>query len=413
MTNSYKSVLIGFLLLMLLASPLILSYNNKFSSNIRIYSQENKLIIYTYDYFFGLTNETLSGDVYEKLFERFEEKYGVNIEIRFFDGARNILLTAIQEYRTGVRTADLLIGLDNIVVQEAKKAGILEKIDQNQLENLSKLRSDLIRNFDPDLYGVPYDFGPIAFIYDSERIQLKSLKFEDFYNKTLASLLVTEDPTQSTTGISFLLWQIGIYDKLLQKDWREWWARVKDYIVVAKSWGAAYFDYFLNEEAGKPIVVSYLTSPVYHYLYENTTRYKPMLVNYDGNWYAWFQIQGVGIVKNSPMKDIAMKFIDWLLSDEIQEMIIYNDIMLPGNEYVLSHIPSDLMNVMAFNISTIHPVNDLIPVSEIYSNIHGWLREWKETMSPSLEFIWIAILSIVAIVAIIGVIRFKFKGTRR
>jgi len=413
MRTPYKPIAIGLLLFILILSPLALNYNGKSYLSSSLHAQENKLIIYTYDYFFGLTNETLSGEVYNKLFERFEQKYDVDIEIRFFDGARNILLTAIQEYRTGSRTADLLIGLDNIVVQEAKRAGILEKINANQLENLSKLRSDLIKNFDPDLYGVPYDFGPIAFIYDSERIKLSSLRFEDFYNESLASLLVTEDPTQSTTGISFLLWQMGIYDKLLEKDWKDWWIKVKDHIVVAKSWGAAYYDYFLNEEAGRPIVVSYLTSPVYHYLFENTTRYKPMLVKYDGDWYAWFQIQGIGIVKNSPMKDIAIKFIDWLLSDEIQEMIIYNDIMLPGNEYILNNISSDLMDVMVFNISTIHPVNDLIPVSEIYNNIHEWLREWKETMSPNLEFIWMAILSIIAIVAIIGIIRFKFKGTKK
>lgn len=387
-----------------------LSYNNLVN---RVNGADNKLIIYTYDYFFGLTNETLSGEVYQKLFAEFEQRYGVDIEIKFFDGARNILLTAIQEYRTGTRTADLLIGLDNIVVQEAKKAGILEKINSSELENLSKLRSDLIQNFDPDLYGIPYDFGPIAFIYDSERVNLSDLRFEDFYNETLASYLVTEDPTQSTTGLAFLLWQIGIYDKLLNKDWKEWWVKVKDKIVIAKSWGSAYYDYFLNEAAGRPIVVSYLTSPVYHYLYENTTRYKPMLVKYNGDWYAWFQIQGVGIVKDSPMKDIALKFIDWLLSDEIQSMVIYNDIMLPGNEGALENISSDLMNVMVFNISQIKPVNNLIPVSEIYEKVHEWLREWKEAVSPSFYFFWIAIITLIIIVALIGVIGYRFRKVRR
>ncbi len=413
MRSLFKGIIASLLLLILISSPMIFTHQSRVHARIRPQGQENKLIIYTYDYFFGLTNETLSGEVYDKLFGEFERRYGVDIDIRFFDGARNILLTAIQEYRTGTRTADLLIGLDNIVVQEAKKAGILEKINTAELENLSRLRSDLINNFDPDLYGVPYDFGPIAFIYDSKRINISELKFEDFYNENLSSLLVTEDPTQSTTGLSFLLWQIGIYDKLLKKDWREWWSKVKDKIVIAKSWGSAYYDYFLNEEAGRPIVVSYLTSPVYHYLYENTTRYKPMLVKYNGYWYAWFQIQGVGIVKNSPMKDIALKFIDWLLSDEIQSMVIYNDIMLPGNKNALENISSDLLDVMEFNISKIKSVNDMIPVSEIYENVHEWLREWKETMSPSLEFIWIAIFSIIAIVAVIGVITYKFKGVKK
>jgi len=372
---------------------------------------ENKLIIYTYDYFFGLTNETLSGEVYEQLFGAFETKYGVDIEIRFFDGARNILLTALQEWRTGTRTADLLIGLDNIVVQEAKKAGILEKIDPSELENITKIRDDLISNFDPEYYGITYDFGPIAFIYDSDRINITDLKFEDFYDKDLSSKLVVEDPTQSTTGIAFLLWQIGIYEKLLNKSWKEWWFNVRDNIVVAKSWGDAYFNYFLNEEAGRPIVVSYLTSPVYHYLYDNTTRYKPMLTKYQDKWYTWFQIQGIGIVKNSPMKNIALKFIDWMLSDEIQEMIISNDIMLPANENALNNISADLLEVMGFDISEIEPVNNLISVDEIYENIGNWLNNWKEIMGPGIEFMWLVVIStaIIIIVAVIVLVKVELR----
>lgn len=408
-----KKIIISITLLLIFSLTLMPLFkdrdrNSHNAVQMRMLEEENKLIIYTYDYFFGLTNETLEGGIYDLIFKRFEELYGVQIEIRFFDGARNILLAALQERRMGVRTADLLIGLDNIVVQEAKKAGILEKISAEDLENLSKIRSDLIENFDPDLYAVPYDFGPIAFIYDSERINLTELTFEDFYNETMASYLVTEDPTQSTTGVAFLLWEIGIYEKLLNKDWKEWWYKVKNKIIIAKSWGDAYFNYFLNEEAGRPIVVSYLTSPVYHYLYENTTRYQPMLVRYNNKWYAWFQIQGIGIVKDSPMKDVALKFIDWILSNEVQSLVIENDIMLPASEEILNNLPEDILNVMKFNISRIKPVNNLIPVSEIYENIDGWLREWKEIISPGFEWIWIAIVSIIVIAVIAGFIVIKY-----
>jgi len=408
-----KKIIISITLLLIFSLALMPLFkdgdrNSHSAVQMRVLGEENKLIIYTYDYFFGLTNETLEGGIYDLIFKRFEELYGVQIEIRFFDGARNILLAALQEQRMGVRTADLLIGLDNIVVQEAKKAGILEKISTEDLENLSKIRSDLIENFDPDLYAVPYDFGPIAFIYDSERINLTELTFEDFYNETMASYLVTEDPTQSTTGVAFLLWEIGIYEKLLNKDWKEWWYKVKDKIIIAKSWGDAYFNYFLNEEAGRPIVVSYLTSPVYHYLYENTTRYQPMLVRYNNKWYAWFQIQGIGIVKDSPMKDVALKFIDWILSNEVQSLVIENDIMLPASEEILNNLPEDILNVMKFNISRIKPVNNLIPVSEIYENIDGWLREWKEIISPGFEWIWIAIVSIIVIAVIAGFVVIKY-----
>ena len=370
---------------------------------------ENKLIIYTYNYFFGLTEKDIGNEIYQKIFGEFEERYNVTIEVRFFDGARNIYLTALQEFEAEQRTADLLIGIDNVLVQEAKKKGLLEKLDTSKLENLSNIRDDLIQYLDPELYAVPYDYGPIAFIYDSERINITELKFEDFYDPEMANKLVTEDPTTSTTGVAFLMWQIGIYEKLLKKDWKEWWSKVKGKIDVQPSWGAAYFDVFMNEEAGRPIVVSYLTSPVYHYLYENTTRFKPMLVKYDGSWYAWYQIQAIGIVKNSPMKDLAYKFIDWLLSDEIQSIVYKCDIMLPAHKEGINKIPEDVLATMVFNLTEIKAVNSLLSVNEIAQNIDKWLEDWKNLMTaPSAFSAMYLIITVVVIVAILVAIYVKF-----
>ena len=339
---------------------------------------KEKLVIYTYDYFFGLTGEELeTQEIYQLIFGRFEEKYGVDIEVKFFDGARNILLAAVTEKKAGARTADLLIGLDNIVIQEAKREGILEKINVSLLENFSKIRSDLVEAFDPEYYGIPYDFGPIAFVYDSKRISIENLTFEDFVEKDWDSLLVVESPVTSTTGISFLLWQITLSEKVLKKDWKTWWQTVKDDIIVTESWGDAYFAYFLDESKNRPIVVSYLTSPVYHWYYDNTSRYKAMLTYYNDTWYAWAQIQGIAIVKDSPMKDIAYKFIDWLLSDEVQSLVALNDIMLPANVHALNNLPEGVINAMGYNLDDIVLLNSFVTTNEIYNNIETWLDEWE------------------------------------
>ena len=406
-----QNVGIGIIILSLILLPIPM-YSISYIGTYNQVNADNKLVIYTYEYFFGLTNETLSGGVYDKIFTSFENRYGVDIDIRFFSGARNIFLTALQEYKAEVRTADLLIGIDNIVVQEAKKAGILVKINETDLQNLSRIDSDLIDNFDPDLYAVPYDFSPIAFIYDTQRINLTELKFEDFYNQTLASYLVVEDPTLSTTGVSFLLWQIGVYEKILEKDWKEWWSKIKDNIIVTKSWGEAYYSYFLNEQEGRPIVVSYLTSPVYHGLYENTTRYRPMLVKYNDRWYSWFQIQGIGIVKGSPMVDMALKFIDWLLSDEVQSLVAENDIMLPASTDILNSLPENIKQYLVYNISEIEPVNNLVSVQEVYDNIDTWLSEWQEVMTAGPSMLPLYMISLVATVAIIGVLYMFYRRKR-
>ena len=344
-------------------------------------AQEKRLIIYTYDYFFGLTGDSVNSSIYKIIFDSFAERYGVKIEVRFFDGAKNILLTTVTEKKAGARTADILIGLDNVAIQEAKKQGILEKLDSNRLGNLSLIDQNLVIWYDPELYGVPYDFGPIAFTYDSKRINITQLTFDDFINKGMDQLLIVESPMTSTTGEAFLLWEIAFYGKVLDKNWKDWWQQVKDNIIITQSWGDAYFGYFLDESKNRPIVVSYLTSPVYHWLYEGTLRYKSALITYNNKTYAWSQIQGISIVKGSPMKDIAYKFIDWLLSNEIQVLVAENDIMLPANTYAINHLSSNVTYALGYNLSQIEYLNAYLTPSDIYKNIDNWINDWDSIIS--------------------------------
>jgi len=343
--------------------------------------EENVLVIYTYEYFFGLTGDNINSSIYQKIFGEFEAKYNVKIEVKFFSGAKNILLKAVAEKKAGARTADLLVGLDNIVIHEAKRQGILEKLDPSKLNNIDQIDPNLINWFDPELYGIPYDFGPIAITYDTKRINITSWTFEDFINKNLDKLLVVESPLTSTTGVSFLLWEIAYYDKILKKDWKSWWENVKDDIIITESWGDAYFGYFLDKTKNRPLVVSYLTSPVYHWLYESTTRYKSALMKYNGKLYAWSQIQGIGIVRDSPMRDIAYKFIDWLLSKEIQDLVAANDIMLPANTLALKDLPEDVKFALGYNLSDIEYLNKYISPTEIFNRISEWLDEWNNIIT--------------------------------
>ena len=69
---------------------------------------------------------------------------------------------------------------------------------------------------------------------------------------------------------------------------------------------------FTSGEA--PIVLSYATSPAYHVEYEDITRYKAFIPEEGG----YLQIEGAGIVKNCPHKELAEKFMNWMLTEEFQ-----------------------------------------------------------------------------------------------
>ena len=332
------------------------------------------LTIYTYDSLLKWGKEPEK--VWSLVFDGFGEKCDCKVIVRTFPGAREMLLALIEEARTlGKPQADVVIGIDNIMVFEAKKEGILEPYIPS---NANELDERLIKSLDEEYTVVPYDFGVIAFVYDTKFVVPRNFSFLDFYDPELAGTLVVEDPTLSSTGLNFLIWQILFYEKVLGRDWREWWRNVREHIKVVPSWGDAY-DIFLNEAAGRHIVASYGTDPAYSLYFYNTTRFRASVAHkglkHEG--YAWLQIEGIGIVRDTPNRDLAEKFVDWFLSKEVQEHIPLNQWMYPANKLV--DLP-EVYNV-AIDPYKVRLLNTMVTSDYIVSNLNRWLKEWKEIVA--------------------------------
>ncbi len=330
---------------------------------------ENKIVIYTYESL--LKWGTDPNATLQAVYGGFEEKYGCKVEIREFDDARTALLALMQEKDSP--KADVIIGIDNILIHEAINADVLEPFIP---PNVNDIPEWLINSLDPTHYVIPYDYGLIAFVYDSKRFsqeKMAGLTFEDLLNPEIASKLVLEDPTISSTGINFLLWQIAAY-KMQGKDWTTWWASIKESALIAGSWGDAY-DIFLDEAQKRPIVVSYGTDPAYSYHFYQETRYKAALVEYGGKEWAWLQIEGIGLVKGAPHKGLAKKFIEYFLSPEVQKYIPLNNWMYPANSK--TDLP-DVYKKYAINPLKVNLMNEILTQQEIKENLKSWLNAWRE-----------------------------------
>ena len=155
------------------------------------------LVIYTYESLLRWGKDPEA--VWDRVFYEFGRRHGCNVTVVTFSDAGTMLRALIEE-REEPR-ADVVIGIDNILVFQAKKWGVLEPYTPS---NIGDLRPELVEALDPEHYVVPYDYGLIAFVYDSERVDaavMEALSFESFYNPPLASLLVVEDPTTSLSLI--------------------------------------------------------------------------------------------------------------------------------------------------------------------------------------------------------------------
>ncbi|NPD88296.1 MAG: thiamine ABC transporter substrate-binding protein [Asgard group archaeon] len=358
------------------------------TSMVSVNAQSYELVIYTY--------ESLLADPGYDFVEGFSNYSGVpveNIRLVLLDDANTVVTQAVLEKDNP--NADILIGIDNVLIHTAKSEGILKPYSPTILENIS---SDLITNLDPEKYVVPYDYGIIALWYDRSRIndssnpELTSLTLQDILDFNLDELLIVEDPTLSSPGLGFLLWTIAVYgdpeinfDGLLAEDWRDWWKEASDDIRIASSWGAA-FDLYATEEENRPIMVSYGTSPAYdvcHPLwgvgFGNSPPSKATVSHEEEMKNAWLQIEGIGLVKNAPHENIAKQFIDWFLSTDLQDNIATNNWMYPAN---INADISTCFSEIAINPNDVDILNDLLQPSMIEENLEDWKSDWEAEIAP-------------------------------
>lgn len=272
-----------------------------------------EVVVYTYDSFIS---EWGPGPA---LIEAFEKQSGYTlIFISVGDGGQ-VLSHAVLEKDNP--QADVLVGLDNQLVEEARKRGILTAYKPL---NADLLIPEHLRLAD-DWLLTPYDWSNFALIYDTQSSVREPLSLEDLTKEEYAKKIILMDPRTSTPGLGFVSWTVSVFGDT----YLDYWNRLKPNILtMAPGWDTGY-GLFTSGEA--PLVISYTTSPAYHVEYEDTRRYKALIFD-EGHA---FQIEGAGIVKNAVNEKGAKAFIDFLISKEAQDLIPLLQWMYPVNSEVV------------------------------------------------------------------------------
>lgn len=337
-----------------------------------------KFVVYTYSSFMDWGDEGAEA-VLERAFAPFEEKYGIEIDFVILQADANFIVSRLNAEAANP-IADVVIGIDNILILQEAARNVLEPYES---PNLAWINETLVNALDPEHYLTPFDFGLVTLIYSMNTInstthpQLDHLTFADLATSELASALVTENPHLSSPGLAFLLSQIAIYDKILEEDWTNWWEAVEGNIDIEEGWTEAWSAW--SSDPTKHLLVSYGTDPAYSAHYLGTapdTAIAPFY--YQGNHWAWMQVEGVGLVKNGPNPDLGKAFIDYCLNATVQSEISLNQWMFP--------VRTDLTLPDVFDYA-IHPnevrlLNTLLNSTEIATNLQAWLDEFDTVMTP-------------------------------
>ncbi|MCG6440877.1 thiamine ABC transporter substrate binding subunit [Vibrio parahaemolyticus] len=311
------------------------------------FAAENTLTIYTYDSF------AADWGPGPKIEQAFEAKCGCDVNFVALDDGVSILNRLRLE--GGNSKADIVLGLDNNLMAEAKKTGLLT-------EHNVDTANTVLPNGWSDTTFVPYDYGYFAFVYNKEKLANPPKSMKELVETRDDLKVIYQDPRTSTPGQGLMLWMKSIYGDDVTQAWQKLASKT---VTVTKGWSEAY-SMFLNGESD--LVLSYTTSPAYHLIAENDLKFAT--ANFSEGHY--MQVEVAAKVKGSKNSELADKFMDFILSDEFQSamptgnwMYPVTDVELPKGFETLS-VPSKSLSFSA---------------DEVAKMRKSWIREWQSALT--------------------------------
>lgn len=326
-------------------------------------SQEPRLLnVMTHDSF----------DITAELLEKFESENNVKVNIIKAGDTGSALNRLILTKTAGAQEADVFYGIDNTFLSRALENDLFEAYDAPALAKI-----DAGFKLDPANGALPVDYGDVCINYDKAWFAENAIalpnSLEALTDPAYKNLLIVENPSTSSPGLAFMLATIAHFG---EDGWLNYWKELKNNtVVISSDWETAYYSHF-SGSSGKgpqPMVVSYSSSPAAEFIYAELELEESPTASIVADDACWRQIEFAGIVKGTQQRDLAEKFIDFLLSQDFQEDLpmqmfvfpVLSEAVLPDDFVKNSQIPE--------NPATLNP-------ADIAQNREKWIEQWLELM---------------------------------
>ncbi|MDB5523464.1 MAG: Thiamine-binding periplasmic protein [Rhizobium sp.] len=309
---------------------------------------EKTLTVYTYESF---TSEWGPGPKVKAAFEK-----TCNCQVNYVALGDGVALLTRLKMEGGATKADIVLGLDNNLIEEAKATGLLAE------HGIDTSGVTVPGNFS-DPYFVPYDYGHFAIVYDTQAVKNPPSSLRELVDGDPNEKLVIEDPRTSTPGLGMLLWVKSVYGDKAPEAWTKLRKRI---LTVTPGWSEAY-GLFTKGEA--QMVLSYTTSPAYHMIAEKVDRYQAAEFS-EGHP---IQIEVAAMTKTEN-QDLARDFLKFMVSPAFQDIIPENNWMMP-----VAATSTPLNPVFD---KLVHPKITLtVSPADVAKNRNAWIDEWLAAMS--------------------------------
>ncbi len=315
-----------------------------------------------------LTHDSFA--VSDAVLQQFEQANNVKVKIIKQGDAGQALNRAILTKDNP--EADAIFGVDNTLMSRALDADLLEPYQPGGLASIPKeFQLDSTQRL------IPIDYGDVCLNYDKAYFAQKKLQppqtLADLTKPEYKDTLVTENPAGSSPGLAFMLATVSAFG---EDHWLSFWADLKkNGVKVVEDWNTAYYTEFSGSsgKGPRPIVVSYASSPPAEVVFANPPIDQPPTAAITTPQTCFRQIEFAGIVKGTKNRDLAQKWIDFMLSLPYQQDIPLQQFVYPVNPQ------AKLPDVFVKWSSVAQQPANLTP-DAIAKNRDKWIESWTNTV---------------------------------
>jgi thiamine transport system substrate-binding protein len=311
--------------------------------------------------------------VSEAVIQQFEQANNVEVSFLLSGDAGTALNKAILAKNAPL--ADVFYGVDNTFLSRALSEDIFEPYN-------SPLLAEIPAAFklDPQQRALPVDYGDVCLNYDRAYFEGQSLQppgsLADLLKAEYKSLLVVENPVTSSPGLAFLLATIAQFGEDGYLDF--WRGLVDNDVKIVNDWNTAYYTEFTRAGGTRPLVVSYNSSPVFELIYTEpqqgtATPSQPPTAAIVSDGSCFRQVEFAGILKDTSNRDLAEKWIDFMLSPAFQEDMPLQMFVFPVNPQ------AELAPAFVEHLQV--PINPAsLDPGTIAEGRDDWLQSWTEVV---------------------------------
>ncbi|HEX3030188.1 MAG TPA: spermidine/putrescine ABC transporter substrate-binding protein [Clostridia bacterium] len=136
----------------------------------------------------------------DKVIQDFEDQYKIKVNVSTFSTNEDMLAKVKSESEGAF---DIVQPSDYMVTQMFEQ-GMLEKLDQTKLKNLSNIGTQYLnQSYDPgNLYSVPYQGGVGAIAVNTSKITTEITSYADLFKPELKNSMVVLDDYRAVIGMT-------------------------------------------------------------------------------------------------------------------------------------------------------------------------------------------------------------------